>query len=605
MYGVRMKANGDPIKSIQTNALTRIVDDIDEVLEQSPYPSLYSNMPEATLNAVRAMLAKKYGVPSRTLTLRGFFKHAEKTAAEAEWEAFTERARAADPDDLPAMMEDAQQLQNRLTHATPEERAGFERVVEGGVLLRTAGDLRKPDGTSYDPDEKYASARTYLFPDGALVFHRSTGGKSEFELLFPDGDAAWMARVDLIRELYEDKPDKLAVAQAAARRVYVLVQTRNGLEVQELGTVPTRFVPENYEPSVRDDFELIATELKTATPTGRLAIVEGPPGSGKSFFIKGLIESVEGAIFVLLPAALTAQLGDPGLLPALMGLKSGSDLPIVLILEDADAALAKRLADNMSMVSALLNFTDGIYGEMLDIRVVASSNTKKFEIDEALVRDGRLICHTHVGQPDRSTREAILRRITKNPEAELPADAQSLASVYRAARRMGWKADVKEPGRLIPGHNQGRQRGSGTLGFQGSANRTENGRVEGSYMLRGARQGTMQPVEVVHVEPRVDGDTVSKTMYRDGEEAVPTSVVVAADAGDYGVREDEYKTHRAAQRGDAGVHSLPAVQQDGLARRGDLASSTDDLGIEGAGPPREASGQAKGLGDVQLASRRD
>lgn len=604
MYGAGMKANGDPIKQLATNPLTRAVDDIDEVLEQSPYPSLYSNMPEATLNAVRAMLAKKLGLPSRTITLRGFFRHAEPTEAERAWEEFTERACAAEADDLPAMMEDATRLQNRLTHATPEELAGFEKVVGDGVLLRTAGDLRKPDGTPYEPDEKYASSRTYLYGDGALVFHRSSNGKSEFELLFPDGDTSWMARVDLIRELYEDKADKMAVAQAAARRVYVLVQTRNGLEVQELGTVPTRFVPENYEESVRTDFELISTELKTETPTGRLAIVEGPPGSGKSFLIKGLIEAVEGAIFVLLPAALTAQLGDPGLLPALMGLKSGSELPIVLILEDADAALAKRLSDNMSMVSALLNFTDGIYGEMLDIRVVASSNTKKFEIDEALVRDGRLICHTHVGQPDRATRESILRRITKNPDAALPDDALSLASVYRAARRMGWKADVKEPGRLIPGHNQGRHLAGTALGFQGSANRaSQNARAEGSYALRGTRVGGMQPVEVYDVAPRIDGDTVSKTSYRDGETSVPTEAVVAADAGDPSIRRDVFEQQHAKQRVDEGDHCLPAVQQDGLMRRSDLASSTDDLGTEGECHAREASGQATGLGDVK--ARRD
>ena len=53
-------------------------------------------------------------------------------------------------------------------------------------------------------------------------------------------------------------------------------------------------------------------------------------------------------------------------------------------MEDADATLATRQIDNVGRLSDLLNMSDGILGEMADLRIIATTNAKSTEIDEAV-----------------------------------------------------------------------------------------------------------------------------------------------------------------------------------------------------------------------------
>jgi SpoVK/Ycf46/Vps4 family AAA+-type ATPase len=64
----------------------------------------------------------------------------------------------------------------------------------------------------------------------------------------------------------------------------------------------------------------------------------------------------------------------------------------VIILEDAEKAILKRLGDGMdsSAVSSLLNLSDGILSDILKTSVIVTYNCPKQDVDDALKRKGRL-----------------------------------------------------------------------------------------------------------------------------------------------------------------------------------------------------------------------
>jgi ATP-dependent 26S proteasome regulatory subunit len=61
-----------------------------------------------------------------------------------------------------------------------------------------------------------------------------------------------------------------------------------------------------------------------------------------------------------------------------------------LVIEDAEDLILSRDNHHNSKLSFLLNLTDGLLGESLGIQIIATFNTDLKNIDNALLRKGRL-----------------------------------------------------------------------------------------------------------------------------------------------------------------------------------------------------------------------
>lgn len=181
---------------------------------------------------------------------------------------------------------------------------------------------------------------------------------------------------------------------------HTIVQNGSNLSISSIGSICSPLVDINYTPNVIEDYRYTAAQLESPNPNGRLAVFYGPPGSGKTHLIKALISELTKAKVIVFPSSLVSSLDGPALISLFFSEQeknSGSKRkPIVLVIEDADDSLTKRTANNMSSISAILNTADGILGTCLDIRIVATTNAKEFEIDEALLRTGRLLSCIHV-----------------------------------------------------------------------------------------------------------------------------------------------------------------------------------------------------------------
>ena len=214
--------------------------------------------------------------------------------------------------------------------------------------------------------------------------------------------------------------------------VYSLANGNNGIEIMEVGLAGEYLERENYVQEVLDGFEYIIEEIRRESPIGRLSIIYGDPGSGKTYLIRGIINEIPDAIFVLVPCHLVEDLAGPQLVPMLIRARSlaGTNNPIVLIIEDADRALVPREEGSLAAISSLLNVSDGILGRTLNLRVICTTNAKLEDIDPALKRAGRLSVQLNIGLLPLEKCQEIYSRLMDGAEA-LFSEPLPLAEIYR------------------------------------------------------------------------------------------------------------------------------------------------------------------------------
>ena len=241
-----------------------------------------------------------------------------------------------------------------------------------------------------------------------------------------------------------------AVARAVAPKlpddaggVYLLVTSSEGISFRRSKAMGVPLERGNYGPDVLASYDRAVTEISSDRPSGRLLLLDGPPGTGKTYLVRGLIyETRERCAFVVVPAGTVSKMVGPDLLSSLMEAADDQwpSRHTVLLIEDADGALLPRGGDNEDSISTLLNLGDGIVGDAVDVRIVATTNAKRVEVDEALLREGRLLEHVHVPRLDAATAERVFERLcaknAKNGTASgwSPTQAKTLAEVYAASR---------------------------------------------------------------------------------------------------------------------------------------------------------------------------
>ena len=148
-------------------------------------------------------------------------------------------------------------------------------------------------------------------------------------------------------------------------------------------------VPEGYsvEKYYTKDFQPIHKHIVDNLQKNEsgLYLFHGEPGTGKTTYIKYLASVLKRDV-IYVPVAFIDSLVDPSFLPALLKKRHS-----VLVIEDAEKALlAREPGDSSSLVSAILNITDGIMGNVFSISVIATYNSPRTGIDKALLRKGRL-----------------------------------------------------------------------------------------------------------------------------------------------------------------------------------------------------------------------
>lgn len=293
--------------------------------------------------------------------------------------------------------------------------------------LRCVHRRERMDGTC--PVETFAS-------EAGLV-QLATGGDDAIVL------HAVLQGDETVRRAREALRTLVAPTPKGRGRVYLLTTRHGAPAFTRVGCAGAELIRRNYSPDTLDSLDHAVKDVQSASPCGRLVLVEGPPGTGKSYLLRGMMYGLEDAEFLVIPPHMLPSMVGPSLVNALF--EVAEDLPdgrrVVLVLEDADECLVPRQADNVAAISTLLDLTDGLLSAVTDFRVLVSTNAKHVEIDPAIVRAGRLCRHIHVAplNPDHANR--TLRDLLRQPDVHAFHGPVPLAEVYHSARKLGWQQE--------------------------------------------------------------------------------------------------------------------------------------------------------------------
>jgi DNA replication protein DnaC len=214
--------------------------------------------------------------------------------------------------------------------------------------------------------------------------------------------------------------------------ISLIVQTRHGYDTQTFDLPKQKLdLDHNYGSSFLPIHDKILKTLNQKKGKG-LVLLHGEPGTGKTHYLKYLASKIKDKKVMFVPPYLVDFITSPEMTPFLI---ENSDS--ILFIEDAERVITDRDTNGANGVSNILNLTDGILGDILNIQIVATFNMDRKKIDTALLRKGRLIAEhkfdklkvedankliKHLGMDHVTTDDMTLTEIYNLQEVEYKAE---------------------------------------------------------------------------------------------------------------------------------------------------------------------------------------
>lgn len=187
-------------------------------------------------------------------------------------------------------------------------------------------------------------------------------------------------------------------------------------------TVPDINLTLNYGVEFSKIHNVIVERLNKRDDKG-IVLFHGEPGTGKTSYIKYLASLIKDKEILFIPPSMAESISDPSFIPFLMERRNS-----ILIIEDAEKVISDRDGNGSSIgVSNILNLTDGILGDCLNIQIIATFNMKRERIDSALLRKGRLIAEHKFDKLSVDDTNTLLKSIGKDYKVDKP---MVLADIY-------------------------------------------------------------------------------------------------------------------------------------------------------------------------------
>jgi hypothetical protein len=167
----------------------------------------------------------------------------------------------------------------------------------------------------------------------------------------------------------------------------VLVASDGGFYTEDVNTIDFRSI--DISELYNDDFADVDSIIMQSLSKNEAGIVllHGDPGTGKTTYIKHLISKFQDKEFIFIQNDFVKDLLKPAFISFLLNNKNA-----ILIIEDAEkVVITRENAYDDSVVSTILQLTDGLFSDFLNIKIICTFNTTIDRLDKALLRKGRMI----------------------------------------------------------------------------------------------------------------------------------------------------------------------------------------------------------------------
>lgn len=167
---------------------------------------------------------------------------------------------------------------------------------------------------------------------------------------------------------------------------------RNGFELSQIEVKRTRL---DLELFYEDDFkavnDVICKRLNNNNDKG-IVLLHGLPGTGKTTYLRYLIGKIKKKVLFISPG-IAGEIINPDFIQLLV-----NNPNTVLIIGDAENVIRDRKMNTNASVSNLLNISDGLLADFLNVQLICTFNSSLTMVDSALMRKGRLIAKYEFGK---------------------------------------------------------------------------------------------------------------------------------------------------------------------------------------------------------------
>lgn len=231
--------------------------------------------------------------------------------------------------------------------------------------------------------------------------------------------------IDNIINIINSILDTLKVKKQQKRSTFINIITKgsdgyNIIEKEIAKDLKFEEVDLHYGDGFNDKYEQLIENINNNKKG--MILFHGLPGTGKTYCIQHLLTRIENKIPIYLSSDMVNSFTDPEFIDFLLyeaNILNKLDENLFFIIEDSEQLVMQRDSNYINNgISNLLNTTDGILNGMLNIQALLTFNTDIKNVDNAILRNERLLGQFEFGpvKPDRIKKLAQYLKIENVPD---------------------------------------------------------------------------------------------------------------------------------------------------------------------------------------------